>query len=215
MTTTIDIGFLIYPGFTQLDVTGPAQILSRVPDARIHMAWKNTKPVDTDAGFSINPTTSLDACPSLDVICVPGGMGQLSLMGDQDVLAFLKRQGEQANYVTSVCSGALLLGAAGLLKGYKSGCHWAFREMLPNFGAIPVAERIVKDRNRISGGGVTAGIDFGLALAAELADEDTAKEIQLFVEYDPMPPFDSGTPEKAGPELEAKVRAAFAGANGG
>jgi len=213
MTKTIDIGFLIYPGVTQLDATGPAQILSRVPGTRIHLAWKDTNPVDTDAGFSINPTTSLDACPDLDVICVPGGMGQLPLMEDQDVLAFLRRQGERATYVTSVCSGALLLGAAGLLKGYKSGCHWAFRAMLPTFGAIPVAERIVKDRNRISGGGVTAGIDFGLALAAELAGEDTAKEIQLFVEYDPMPPFDSGTPEKAGPELEAKVRAAFADAN--
>jgi cyclohexyl-isocyanide hydratase len=141
-------------------------------------------------------------------------MGQMPLMGDQDVLSFLKRQGDQADYVTSVCSGALLLGAAGLLKGYKSGCHWAFRNLLPNFGAIPVAERIVKDRNRISGGGVTAGIDFGLALAAELTDEETAKEIQLFIEYDPMPPFAAGSPEQAGPELEAKVRAQFSSSLG-
>jgi len=212
MAKQIDIGFLLYPGVTQLDATGPAQVLSRVPGSKIHMIWKNTQPVPTDAGFSIVPTTTFDTCPDLNVICVPGGMGQVPLMGDADVLGFLKRQGGQADYVTSVCSGALLLGAAGLLEGYKSACHWAFREMLPNFGAIPVAERIVRDRNRISGGGVTAGIDFGLALAAELASEDVAREIQLSIEYDPQPPFDAGSPERAGPELEAKVRAAFSGA---
>ncbi len=205
----IHIGFLIYPDVTQLDATGPAQILSRVPGAVIHMIWKTLDPVATDAGFSILPTDTFANCPDLDVICVPGGPGQLPLMGDEEVLGFLKRQGEQARYVTSVCSGSLLCGAAGLMKGYKATCHWAFREMLPAFGAEPVAERIVKDRNRISGGGVTAGIDFGLALAAELADEETAKTIQLLVEYDPQPPFDAGTPEKAGPELAAKVRAIF------
>lgn len=209
MTRTLHIGFLIYPGVTQLDVTGPAEVLSRVPDARIHMIWKTMDPVDTDAGFSINPTNTIDECPKLDVICVPGGTGQTVLMGDDDVLRFLKTQGDQARFVTSVCAGSLLLGAAGLLKGYKSGSHWAFRHLLPNFGAIPVAERIVRDRNRISGGGVTAGIDFGLSLAAELAGEDVAKEIQLAIEYNPKPPFDAGTPEKAGAELEAKVRAAY------
>nr|WP_298895047.1 DJ-1/PfpI family protein [uncultured Altererythrobacter sp.] len=214
MPKTIEIGFFIYPGITQLDATGPAQVLANVPNARIHMIWKNTDPVPSDAGFSISPTTTFDDCPDLAVICVPGGMGQMALMVDEDVLAFLRRKGNQADYVTSVCTGSLLLGAAGLLRGYKSACHWAFRETLTNFGAIPVAERIVKDRNRISGGGVTAGIDFGLALAAELAGEDAAKEIQLFLEYDPMPPFDCGSPQKAGPELEAKVRATFASAGG-
>ena len=209
MTKPIHIGFLIYPDVTQLDATGPAQVLSRVPGAVIHMIWKELEPVMTDAGFSINPTDTFESCPLLDVICVPGGLGQKALMADAEVLAFLKRQGEQARYVTSVCSGSLLLGAAGLLKGYKSTAHWAFLDLLPLFGATPVAERIVKDRNRISGGGVTAGIDFGLSLAAELASEDVAKEIQLFIEYDPKPPFGAGTPQKAGPELTQKVRAAF------
>jgi cyclohexyl-isocyanide hydratase len=212
MTNPIHIGFLIYPGVTQLDATGPAQILSRVPGAVIHMIWKTLDPVQTDAGFSINPTDDFESGPDLDVICVPGGMGQRQLMVDADVIAFLSRQGGQARYVTSVCSGSLLLGAAGLLKGYRSACHWAFRDALPMFGAEPVAERIVRDRNRMSGGGVTAGIDFGLALAAELAGEDVAKEIQLFVEYDPAPPFNAGSPESAGPEIEERVRAIFAAA---
>ena len=212
MTQPIHIGFLIYPDVTQLDATGPAQVLSRVPGAIIHMIWKTLDPVATDAGFSILPTDTFESCLDLDVVCIPGGLGQMPLMNDAAVLDFLKRQGEQARYITSVCSGSLLWGAAGLLKGYKSACHWAFRDMLPAFGAEPVKQRIVHDRNRISGGGVTAGIDFGLALAAELAGEDIAKEIQLFIEYDPEPPFDAGSPEKAGPELEAKVRAQFASA---
>lgn len=213
MTQAIHIGFLLYPGVTQLDATGPAQILSRVPGAVIHMIWKTCDPVLTDAGFSINPTDDFDSCPDLDVVCVPGGMGQRALMSDAEVLGFLTRQGEQARYVTSVCSGSLLLGAAGLLKGYRSACHWAFRDLLPLFGAEPVAERIVRDRNRMSGGGVTAGIDFGLALAAELAGEDVARTIQLFVEYNPAPPFDAGSPERAGPEITARVRAALAAAD--
>lgn len=209
MTEPIPIGFLIYPDVTQLDATGPAQVLSRVPGAEIHMVWRDLDPVPTDAGFSILPTKTFDTCPRLDMICVPGGMGQVALMGDEDVLGFLRRQGEQARYITSVCSGALLLGAAGLLQGYKSACHWAFRDMLPAFGAEPIAKRVVRDRNRISGGGVTAGIDFGLTLAAELAGEEAAKAIQLSIEYDPHPPFDTGTPEKAGRELTEKVQAIF------
>lgn len=210
MTDPIHIGFLIYPGVTQLDATGPAQVLSRVPGAVIHMIWKTLDPVPTDAGFSILPNDSFSSCPNLDVICVPGGRGQRPLMDDAEVLEFLADQGWQARYVTSVCSGSLLLGAAGLLQGYQSACHWAFREMLRPFGAEPVAQRTVRDRNRISGGGVTAGIDFGLLLAAELAGDEVAKEIQLALEYDPAPPFDVGSPEKAGPELVAKVRAGFA-----
>ena len=207
MTDTTDIGFLLYPGVTQLDVTGPAQILSRVPGAVIHMVWKTTDPVATDAGFAILPTDDFATCPDLDVLCVPGGPGQRPLMTDAEVLDFLKRQGSQARYITSVCGGSLLLGAAGLLAGYRSACHWAFRDILPRFGAIPVADRVVTDRNRISGGGVTAGIDFGLTLAAELASEDIAREIQLFVEYNPAPPFNAGTPAGAGAEITARVRA--------
>jgi cyclohexyl-isocyanide hydratase len=211
MSATRHIGFLLFPHLTQLDLTGPAQILGRMPDTRVHLVWKTCEPVPTDVGFSINPTTSFDDCPQLDVLCVPGGFGIRSLFGDGDTLAFLRRQGEQARYVSSVCNGALVLGAAGLLDGYRSACHWMWRDYLPRFGAIPVAERIVRDRNRISGGGVTAGIDFALALAAELAGEDVAKLLQLNFEYDPQPPFDCGSPESAGAELVARVREMQAG----
>ena len=213
MTTSLHIGFLIYPDVTQLDATGPAQVLSLVPGAQIHMVAASLDPVPTDAGFSILPTDSFETCPPLDVLCAPGGFGQVAVMRDAATLAFLKRQGEGARYVTSVCSGSLILGAAGLLVGYRSACHWAAREMLSAFGAEPVAERIVRDRNRLSGGGVTAGIDFGLVLAAELAGEDVAKEIQLMLEYAPAPPFRAGTPEAAGAGLEARVRARFAAAS--
>ena len=160
----------------------------------------------TDVGFSIVPTTTFADCPPLDVICVPGGGGQVELMADPETLDFLRKQAETARYVTSVCTGSLVLGAAGLLQGYKSACHWAWRDMLPDFGAIPVAERVVRDRNRISGGGVTAGIDFGLTLAAELAGEEVAKSIQLVLRVRPAPPFDSGSPEKAGPERVQRIR---------
>jgi cyclohexyl-isocyanide hydratase len=170
------------------------------------MIWKTLDPVRTDSGFSIVPTTTFADCPQLDVICVPGGGGQVALMTDEETLAFLRKQAEGARYVTSVCTGSLVLGAAGLLKGYKSACHWSSREFLPAFGAIPVAERVVRDRNRISGGGVTAGIDFGLTLVAELAGEEVAKSIQLTLEYDPQPPFDSGSPEKAGPERVQRLK---------
>jgi cyclohexyl-isocyanide hydratase len=206
MANPIAIGILIYPNLTQLDATGPAQVLARVPGATVHMIWKTRDPIPTDAGFSIVPNTTFADCPKLDVICVPGGGGQVALMTDPETLAFLRRQAATARYVTSVCTGSLVLGAAGLLKGYRSACHWAWREMLSDFGAIPVAERVVRDRNRISGGGVTAGIDFGLTVAAELAGEEVAKSIQLVLEYDPQPPFDSGSPEKAGPERVQRLR---------
>ena len=206
MAEPIQIGILLYPIVTQLDATGPAQVLSRVPGAKLHMIWKTRDPVPTDAGFSIVPTTTFADCPQLDVICVPGGGGQVEVMVDAEALEFLRKQAAKARYVTSVCTGSLILGAAGLLKGYKSACHWAWRDMLKDFGATPVAERVVRDRNRISGGGVTAGIDFGLTLAAELAGEEAAKSIQLVLEYDPQPPFDSGSPEKAGVERVKRIR---------
>jgi cyclohexyl-isocyanide hydratase len=206
MNSTIHIGFLLFPNVTQLDLTGPAQVLSRVPGAQVHLAWKNLEPVATDVGFAIQPTTTFADCPQLDVLCVPGGFGIAAQLTDRETLDFLRRQGEGARYVTSVCNGALVLGAAGLLAGYKSACHWMWRQYLPLFGAEPVAARIVRDRNRISGGGVTAGIDFGLALAAELAGEETARTLQLAFEYDPQPPFDCGSPEKAGPERVGRLR---------
>ncbi len=207
---SLEIGFLIYPDITQLDATGPAEVLGALPNARIHLLWKDLNPVRAEVGFDILPTTRLTDCPDLDVICVPGGRGQFDLMADAEVLGFLRRQGAQASYITSVCTGSLLLGAAGLLDGYRSACHWAFRDQLAQFGAIPVAERVVRDRNRMSGGGVTAGIDFGLTLAAEIAGEAQARLIQLGLEYDPAPPFDSGSPERAGPEAVAAIRALFA-----
>jgi cyclohexyl-isocyanide hydratase len=206
MAEPIQIGILLYPNVTQLDATGPAQVLSRVPGAKLHMIWKTRDPVPTDAGFSIVPTTTFADCPQLDVICVPGGGGQVELMVDPETLDFLRKQSAKARYVTSVCTGSLVLGAAGLLKGYKSACHWAWRDMLKDFGSIAVAERVVRDRNRISGGGVTAGIDFGLTVAAELAGDEVAKSIQLVLEYDPQPPFDSGSPEKAGVERVKRIR---------
>jgi len=201
------IGILIFPAVTQLDATGPAQVLARTPGATLHMIWKTRDPVKTDAGFSIVPTTTFADCPQLDVICVPGGAGQIDLMNDGETLAFVAAQGAKARYVTSVCTGSLVLGAAGLLKGYKSACHWASRDLLRAFGAIPVAERVVRDRNRFSGGGVTAGIDFGFTLLAELAGDEVAQSVQLGLEYDPQPPFQSGSPEKAGTERTARVRA--------
>ncbi len=205
MADTLNIGILFFPKVTQLDATGPAQVLSRAPGAKLHMIWKTRDPVPTDSGFSVVPTTTFADCPQLDVICVPGGAGQIDLMNDQETLDFLRRQAPGARYVTSVCTGSLVLAAAGLLKGYRSACHWAARDSLKAFGAIPVAERVVRDRNRISGGGVTAGIDFGLTMLAELAGEDVARSVQLMMEYDPQPPFDSGSPEKAGPERVGKL----------
>ena len=207
MNDPVHVGFLLFPYVTQLDLTGPAQVLSRVPHAKVHLLWKTTEPVITDVGFQIKPTVTFDDCPPLTVLCVPGGFGIADQLTDGQTLDFLRRQGATAKYVTSVCNGSLVLGAAGLLKGYQSACHWMWRKYLPLFGAEPVAERIVRDRNRISGGGVTAGIDFGLALAAELAGDEVAKTLQLAFEYDPQPPFDCGSPEKAGPERVARFSA--------
>ena len=208
MTDTLHIGFLIFPKLTQLDLTGPAQVLSRVPGAQVHLAWKRMEPLVTDVGFSINPTVTFADCPRLDVLCVPGGFGVLDQLQDEETLAFLRRQGEQARYVTSVCNGSVLLAATGLLDGYRSACHWSWLHLLPAFGAIPVAERVVRDRNRISGGGVTSGIDFAFTLASELVGEETARMIQLGLEYDPQPPLDCGSPAKAGAERVARARAA-------
>lgn len=203
---SLEIGFLLFPRVTQLDLTGPAQVLSRVPNARVHLVGKTMEAVPTDVGFALNPTTDFAQCPALDVLCVPGGFGIVDLLDDTETLGFLRSAGIGARYVTSVCNGSLVLGAAGLLDGYRAACHWMWRPYLSHFGAQPVAQRIVRDRNRISGGGVTAGIDFGFALAAELAGEEAAKMIQLALEYDPQPRFASGTPEQAGPERVARMR---------
>jgi cyclohexyl-isocyanide hydratase len=197
---------LLFPRLTQLDLTGPFELFHRVPGARVHLVWKDLQPVRADSGMAIVPTTTLADCPPLDVLCVPGGYGQALLADDEAVLAFLRRQGEHARYVTSVCTGALLLGAAGLLDGYAATTHWAYVDQLAAFGARYTPGRVVVDRNRITGGGVTAGIDFGLTLVAKLAGEEVAQAIQLGLEYDPEPPFRRGRPELADPAIVAAVR---------
>jgi len=206
----LHVGLLVIPGLTQLDLTGPAEVFSRMPDTTVHLVWKRIEPMKSHSGVILMPTVTFADCPQLDVLCVPGGFGIAPLMSDAEVLDFLRRQAAKARYVTSVCNGSLLLGAAGLLKGYKSACHWSMRDQLALLGAIPVNQRVVKDRNRVSGGGVTAGIDFALTLVAEIAGPEVAKAAQLTLEYAPAPPFDCGTPEAAGSELADKIRARMA-----
>lgn len=203
---TLHIGMLLYPGLTQLDLTGPFELMHRIPDAKVHLLWKTRDPITSDSGMTFVPSMTLRECPPLDVVFVPGGDGQVPLMTDPEVLGFLRDHGARARYVTSVCTGSLLLGAAGLLKGYQATSHWAFVELLPLFGAVPTDGRVVIDRNRITGGGVTAGIDFGLTLVSEICGEQVAKEIQLGLEYDPAPPFRCGHPTVADPAMVASVK---------
>jgi cyclohexyl-isocyanide hydratase len=207
MPEPISIAFLLYPNLTQLDLTGPAQFLSRLGNQRIDLVWATKEPVPTDCGFSILPTATFDEVRTADILCVPGGLGCIDVMEDEKVLEWIEGIAADAQWVTSVCTGSLILAAAGLLRGYRATSHWGWREYLSLFGAEPVEERIVFDRNRVTGGGVTAGIDFGLALTAAIRGDDFARAVQLGLEYDPAPPFDSGSPEKAGPDLTAFVRA--------
>jgi cyclohexyl-isocyanide hydratase len=204
------IGMLIFPRMTQLDMTGPYEVLARLPDTAVELIARSRDPVTTDRGLQIVPTTSYADCPPLDVIMVPGGPGQQDLMEDEEALGFLRKQAGDAEFVTSVCTGSLVLAAAGLLKGKRATSHWAAIENLALLGAIPVREKIVIDGNIITGAGVTSGIDFALHLAAILAGEQTAREIQLQIEYDPQPPFDSGSPKAASPETLAAVKARLA-----
>lgn len=201
------VAFLLFPGITQLDLTGPAQVLSRLGDAKIELVAKSMEPVQTDAGFAILPTATFAEVTAADILCVPGGFGTVAAMEDAETVAWVRGVGEGATWVTSVCTGSLLLAAAGLLDGYRATSHWASRDQLAWFGAIPTAERVVFDRNRVTGGGVTAGIDFALALTAAIRGEDHARFVQLSLEYDPAPPFDSGTPDRAGPETVERYQA--------
>ena len=201
------IGLVLFPRLTQLDLTGPFEVFARVPNAKVHLIWKRIEPVVSDVGLTIMPTTTLTECPDLDVVCVPGGPGMNDLLNDDEVLSFLKTQGARARFVTSVCTGALVLGAAGLLKGYKAATHWASMQFLEAFGATPVRARVCVDRNRITGGGVTAGIDFGLVVASQLASRKDAERIQLYMEYNPEPPFQAGSPDTAPPEVLTEFRA--------
>jgi cyclohexyl-isocyanide hydratase len=202
----LQIGLLVFPKVTQLDLTGPLQVFSSVPGAKVHLVWKRIEPVPSDTALALMPTVSFAECPQLDVICVPGGMGADDMVNDEEVLAFLRQQAEGAKYVTSVCTGSLVLGAAGLLKGYRATTHWSAMDFLSAFGAIPTRTRVCTDRNRITGGGVTAGIDFALTLVSELVDRRTAEAIQLRLEYNPKPPFNAGSPDTAPAEILAFMK---------
>ncbi|MCY1063097.1 DJ-1/PfpI family protein [Nannocystis sp. SCPEA4] len=209
-TEPFSVAMLLYPGFTLLDLIGPHQVLSG--SAKVHLVAKTLAPVASDSAAQLVPTCTLEDCPrDVDVLFVPGGTGTFAAMQDKELLAFLADRGARAGHVTSVCTGSLILAAAGLLAGYRAATHWSTYEVLAAFGVEGVRERVVVDRNRVSGGGVTAGIDFGLTLLARLRGEQVAKLTQLVLEYDPAPPFRAGTPEQAGPELTAQAQALLAG----
>ncbi len=205
-----EIGLLLFPDITQLDLTGPYEVFIKFPDAKVRLIWKSLDPVTAGGGMRILPDTSFTDCPQLDLVCVPGGTGMNPLLNDTETLDFIRSQALEARYVTSVCTGALVLGAAGLLEGKRATTHWMSHEMLSAFGAIPVNERYVIDGHIVTGGGVTAGIDFALAIAADLHGEEVARAIQLAIEYDPDPPFASGSPTNAGPALVETTRSAAA-----
>ena len=203
------IGLLLFPNLTQLDLTGPYEVFARVREADVHVVWKTLDAVQADSGLRLLPSRTLQDCPRLDVVCVPGGPGVDALLSDRDVLAWLASAAENARFVVSVCTGSLLLGAAGLLEGRTAGSHWASRHMLSHFGATPSDARVVVDGNLITGGGVTAGIDVALRVVAELAGQAAAEVIQLGMEYDPQPPFSAGSPRTADPHLVAHVQQAM------
>ena len=200
------VAMLAYPNMILLDLVGPQTVFS-ILQADVRLVWKSKEPIPTDVGIPLVASDTFETCPNdLDVLLVPGGLGgSIACMNDTAVLRFLAERGESARFVTSVCTGSLVLGAAGLLKGFGATSHWYVRELLPLMGASLVPGRVVEDRNRITGGGVTAGIDFGLTIAARLAGEEMARQIQLVIEYDPKPPFDAGSPEGAGTILTDRV----------
>jgi len=199
-------GFLLFPRLTQLDFTGPYEVLARVPELEIFTIAERAGPVRTEFGLTLIAEHDFQSTPQLDIICVPGGPGALEVADHTDVIAFLQTQARGAQWLTSVCTGSLLLGAAGLLQGYRATTHWLSLDLLPLVGAIPVRERVVQDRNRITGGGVTAGIDFALVLVAELFGRRRAESVELMLEYNPAPPFASGDPAIADPSLVQEVR---------
>ena len=203
-------GFLLFPNITQLDMTGPYEVFTKFPDSRVHLLWKTLDPVTAAGGMQLLPSTTFADCPQLDLVCVPGGAGMNTLLNDGEVLDFLRRQAPGARYVTSVCTGSLVLGAAGLLRGRRATTHWMSLPMLAAFGCEPVAERVVVDGEIVTGGGVTAGIDFALTVAGELLGAEAAQQIQLGIEYNPDPPFDAGSPERAAPAVVAAAREAAA-----
>jgi len=210
MSTPLQIGLVLFPRVTQLDFTGPLQVFSSVPGATVHLIWKRIEPVASDSVMTLTPTITFADCPQLDVICVPGGFGIDDMANDEEMLDFLRSQAKGAKYVTSVCTGSLVLGAAGLLRGYRATTHWSAMENLAPFGATPTKTRVCVDRNRVTGGGVTAGIDFALTLVSLLIDRQAAEMVQLRLEYNPAPPFNSGSPDTAPPEVLALMKARIA-----
>jgi cyclohexyl-isocyanide hydratase len=211
MSATLHIGLLVFPKLTQLDLTGPLQVFSGLPGATVHLIWKRREPVTSDTVLKLMPTITFADCPQLDVICVPGGRGTDDLLNDDETLDFLRAQAGGAQYVTSVCTGSLVLGAAGLLAGFRAATHWSAMDYLARFGATPTKTRVCIDRNRVTGGGVTAGIDFALTLVSLLRDRPTAEAIQLGLEYNPAPPFSAGSPDTAPAEILSLVQTRIAG----
>src|ERR1700730_11662473 len=210
MSEPLQIGLVVFPKVTQLDMTGPLQVFSSVPGAKVHLIWKRIEPVASDTPLLLTPTTTFADCPPLDVICVPGGIGTDDMVNDEEMLDFLRAQAVAAKYITSVCTGSLVLGAAGLLQGYRATTHWTAMEFLASFGATPTKVRVCVDRSRVTGGGVTAGIDFALTLVSMLVDQKAAEAIQLRLEYNPAPPVNSGSPDTAPPQLVALMKARIA-----
>lgn len=200
------IGMLVFPNMTSLDILGPFEVLARAPQCQAELVWKTREPVQGDTGLLLVPQRGFDDAPQYDVLVVPGGPGQTPLMEDALVLDFLQRQAAGARLVTSVCTGSLLLAAAGLLTGRRATCHWLSIDQLALFGVLPVPERVVIDGDRITGGGVTSGLDFAFTLLAQLRGAEAAQTLQLLLEYDPAPPFHSGHPRVAAPALVEKVR---------
>jgi cyclohexyl-isocyanide hydratase len=202
------IALLAYPSMTALDLIGPHHILSMLPNVRVHLVAKTLAPITSDLGLVITPSLTFDDCPQqLEVLFSPGGThGTLAAMQDEATQAFMRSRGQQARWVASVCTGSLVLGAAGLLQGRRATSHWVVRDVLAKFGATPVDERVVQDGNAITGAGVTAGLDFALTLAATLSNTEHARCIQLVAEYDPAPPFDAGSPARAGEATTQAMR---------
>lgn len=210
MAEPFRIVFILYPGLTQLDFTGPYEVLARLGKSEVIVACKDGGTLKSEMGLSFANLRALADIERADMIMIPGGPGQTEAMLDPAFMAEVKRLGESAAYVTAVCTGSLILAAAGLLKGKRAGSHWAYRDMLAAFGAIPDPARVVRDGTAITGGGVTAGIDIALTIAAELEGDDRAKAIQLMIEYAPAPPFNAGRPETAEPHIVAAVKEGFA-----
>jgi cyclohexyl-isocyanide hydratase len=206
----LSVGMVLFPNLTLLDMAGPYEVLTNLPGAKVYLIAASLEPLRTAKGLAILPDTTFEDAPPFDMLLIPGGPGQMQAMEDQRLLDFVRERGKTARYVTSVCTGSLVLGAAGLLQGYRATTHWAYLDLLKPLGAEPVAERVVIDGNRMTSAGVSAGIDFALMLAATLYGGEVAREIQLMIEYDPAPPFKAGSPKSADAALLQRATARLA-----